>query len=201
MPGMVHASIFNDMPGFPPALRSFYTHIVYFHSSSSVTNCDLDINSPCPVHSQKLGIDSRWFYVELYYWEIFIWKRSSHCWNCCLELWLCRYSLPMILCNYGIGNRISMYFQFCGVVVVCTGKYPEFCVMLDLWGWVSNLNFSLWLRVQLTLNLRRFWFWHLLTVILKVCLIPVKMLWNATCMSWSLWRSSNMLYSNNMGVS
>lgn len=51
MPGMVHASIFNDMPGFPPALRSFYTHIVYFHSSSSVTNSDLDIKftMSCPL--------------------------------------------------------------------------------------------------------------------------------------------------------
>lgn len=146
--------------------------------------------------------------------RIFIWKRSSHCWNCCLELWLCRYSLeqdnlgnssspPMILCSYGIGNRIWMYFQFCGVVVVCTEKYPEFCdmfVLVDLWGCVSNLNLSLWLRVQLTFNLRRFWFWHVLTVILKVCLIPVKMLWNATCMSWYLWRSNIILYSNNMGI-
>lgn len=25
-----------------------------------------------------------------------------------------------------------MYFLFCGVVVVCTGKYPEFCVMFVL---------------------------------------------------------------------
>lgn len=25
-----------------------------------------------------------------------------------------------------------MYFQFCGVVVVCTEKYPEFCVMFVL---------------------------------------------------------------------